>query len=141
MIILRHPEQLSIRHENIATEILLASLSPLLIDRFQALGTEDELDSSLHGYIVIAEPGDDDKALQTETGCPVLSDWFGDFQFGDADFAPAFDCLDDHPTCFELTYSLNDDGFTVLIFVPKLNGVNEQILSLCRESARLSQLG
>jgi hypothetical protein len=32
-------------------------------------------------------------------------------------------------------FTLNDDGFTMLLIVPKLSGVDSQLLKMCQENA------
>jgi hypothetical protein len=134
MIVLRDPAQLSAHYDRSTTAILIASLSMLLQQRFRDMSGEEVYDPDCHGYIVIAEPGDEVKALEEETGCPIFSDWFGDSHYPeDVDFAPSFEYLDDTPLCYEMVFIINDGGFAVLLFVPKLTGIDTQLLSLCRE--------
>ncbi|MDD2760525.1 MAG: hypothetical protein PHH11_09575 [Methylomonas sp.] len=137
MIVLRHPNQLSAAHVNFMTTIIIASLSGLLQQRFAHLGEGVVYDPDEHGYMVLVEPGDDVKALETATGCPILSDWFGDSHYGDSDYAPSCEWLDEYPLCFEMGFVLNDSGTVLLLIVPKLIGVDGELLSMCRENAEL----
>lgn len=136
MIVLRDPAQLSAPYPQFKTELLIASLSALLQQCFQNLGEDGVYDPEIHGYIVVAEPGDAVSALEAETGCPLLGDWFGDSRYGDDDYAPSFDYLAEHPLCYEMNYITNDDGYTVLLIVPKLPGIDPQLFSLCRENSQ-----
>lgn len=135
MIVLRDPAQLSAHYDRSTTAILIASLSTLLHQRFQDMSGEEVYDLDCHGYIVITEPGDEVKALEEETGCPIFTDWFGDTHYPDdgSDFAPSIEYLDNTPLCYEMVIIINDGGFAVLLFVPKLTGIDAQLLSLCRE--------
>lgn len=125
MIVLRDPTQLP-------NHPIIACLSTLLQQRFRDLCGDETYDPDSHGYIVIAEPGDEVKALEEETGCPIFSDWFGDSHYPDADFTPSFEYLDDTPLCFEMVFIINDGGFAVLLFVPKMSGVNADLLKMCQ---------
>lgn len=125
MIVLRDPDQLP-------DHPIIACLSTLLEQRFRDLSGDEVYDPDSHGYIVIAEPGDEVKALEEETGCPIFSDWFGDSHYPDADFTPSFEYLDDSPLCYEMVFIINDGGFAVLLFVPKLTGIDADLLNMCR---------
>lgn len=130
MIVLRDPAQLSAY----SVHPIIVCLSTLLEQRFRDLSGDEVYDPNCHGYIVIAEPGDEVKALEEETGCPIFSDWFGDSHYPDADFTPSFEYLDDTPLCYEMVFIINDGGFAVLLFVPKLTGIDADLLNMCREN-------
>lgn len=138
MITLRDPAQLSAHYDQLGTAILISSLSTLLKQRFLDMSGEEVYDPDCHGYIVIAEPGDDVKALEEMTGCPIFTDWFGDSHYPDDGAAFALPCeyLDDMLLCYEMVYIINDGGFAVLLFIPKLTGIDPQLLSLCREHSQ-----
>jgi hypothetical protein len=110
---------------------IITCLSTMLEQRFRDMSGDEVYDPDCHGYIVIAEPGDEVSALEEETGCPIFSDWFGDSHYPDADFTPAFEYLDDTPLCYEMVFILNDGGFAVLLFVPKMTGINANLLKMC----------
>ncbi len=129
MIVLKDPAQLS------GNQPIISCLSTLLQRRFHDLSGEEIYDPACHGYIVIAEPGDDVKALEEETGCPIFSDWFGESHYPDDDFTQSFEYLDDTPLCYEMVFILNDSGFAILVFVPKLTGIDADLLNMCRENA------
>lgn len=141
MIVLRDAKQLTQGRERQPTAVssthalLIAVLADVLQQHFQALSEDGNYDPDAHGYIVIAEPGDSVTTLETETGCPILTDWFHDSRYGDDDFAPAFEWLDEQLCCYEMGYTLNDNGFTVLLIVPKLTGIDAQLLAMCRKNA------
>ena len=120
MIVLRDSGQLA------TDQPIVVCLSKALEQRFQDMGDD--------GYIVIAEPGDTVEALEAETGCPIFTDWFGGSRYPDPDFAPPFEYLDDSLLYYELVYILNDGGFAVLLLVPKLTGIDAELLSMCQEN-------
>ena len=136
MIVLRDPGQLSADYEPFKTKILITCLSALLQQCFRDMSDDGVYDPEVHGYIVIAEPGDAVSALEAETGCPVLGDWFGDSHYGDDDYAPSFDYLADHLLCYEMVYITNDDSYTVLLIVPKLLGMDAQLFGVCRKNGQ-----
>jgi hypothetical protein len=134
MIVLRDPAQLTAHYDQFNTALLITSLSPLLALRFQQMSDGTVYDPEEHGYIVIAEPGDDMAALEDES-CPIFSDWFGDFRYPDSGFAPSWECGFEHPLCWELVFIANDSGFGILVFVPKQSGIDQRLISLCQEYA------
>jgi len=134
MIVLKDPAQLAVHYDQLVSALLMASLSTVLAQRFQHMSDGEVYDPEEHGYMVIAEPGDDMKALEEDT-CPIFSDWFGDSHYPDAGFAPSFEYAAEYPLCYELVFITNDSGYAILVFVPKLTGIDEQLLSLCREYA------
>ena len=136
MIVLRHPDQLAAHCDQLKTELLIVSLSLVLQQCFRDLSGEETYDPNVHGTIVVAERGDNATLIEKETGCPILSDWFGDSHYGNDDFAPSYDHIEAHLLCYELGFITNDEGYTVLIIVPKLNGIDTSLLKLCREYAQ-----
>jgi hypothetical protein len=137
MMVLRDPAQLAAPYDRFVSALLMTSLSSILQQRFRDMSEDGVYDPEAHGYMVIAEPGDDMKALEEKT-CPIFSDWFGDSSYPDAGFAPSFEYLAEYPLCYEMVFIANDSGFAILVFVPKLTGIDAQLLSLCRDYAEPS---
>jgi hypothetical protein len=137
MKVLRDPKQLTQQRESksTTTAFIVTVLADSIKQHFQALGELDNYDAEQHGYIVIVEPNDTIALLEQETGCPILTDWFQDSRYGDEDFAPAYEWLDEQAFCYVMGFTLNDDGFTMLLIVPKLSGVDSQLLKMCQENA------
>lgn len=144
MIVLRDPKQLTQQSDSqntvasISKALIFTVLADSLEQHFQALSEPDNYDSQQHGYIVIAEPNDTVALLEKETGCPIFSDWFQDSHYGDEDFAPAYEWLDDQLFCYVMGFTLNDNGFTVLLIIPKLSGVDGQLLKMCQENTGIN---
>ncbi|MGZ5049961.1 MAG: hypothetical protein ACXWF8_07945 [Methylobacter sp.] len=78
MILLRDPVQLTASYDHPIPALLMASLSTVLQQCFRDMSEDGFYDPDEHGYIVIAEPGDDPKTLDEGTGCPIFGDWFGE---------------------------------------------------------------
>ena len=125
MLVLREPEE--------AKRITDTAIRSLVEARFMQLASDAWYDWQRHGYIIVLEPGDSTEGLEQESGCPVLHDVFDQFAFGDPDFQPAAEVLEEHQNCFELGFVLNDDGFTIVIFVPKDDGIDTELLAMCAE--------
>ena len=98
--------------------------------RFTEILDGEEYDGDI-GYFIVVEPGDTGTTLEAEIKTAVVHDPHEDVHFGQKDFAPTFEALDDHGFCFEIVYILNDSGFGVEIFVPKTEGIDAELLAMC----------
>jgi len=114
VIVLKDPAQLPLYQQPI-----VASLLEALVQRFQDLSGDEGYDPHCHGYIIIAEPGDGVKALEDYTYCSISS----------------FEYIYDDPLYYEMVFILNDGGSAVLVFVPKAEGMDAELLNLCRDCA------
>lgn len=127
MLVLRDPALTSqIRNPQIRA---LASL------RFAQVCNGEPYDYNQHGYMVVVEPGDTVEQLEQETGCGITRDVFDETRYGEADFAPSFEILEEHDACYEMHFSLNDDGFGITLFIPKAEGIPGDLLALCSQYA------
>ena len=100
--------------------------------RFTEILAGEPYDYDRHGYMIAVEAGDTAEALEEESGCRILRNFFDDARFGDPDFSPSFEALEEHAGCFEMVFILNDEGFGVAIFVPKADGIDAELSALCR---------
>lgn len=87
------------------------------------------------GYMIVVEAGDSVESMEKETSCPILRNLFDDARFGDPDYAPSFEALEEHASCYEMLFILNDDGYGIDIFIPKQEGVDTELLAMCAEYA------
>ena len=66
---------------------------------------------------------------------PILTDLFGEAHFGDPEFSPAAEVIEEHRSCYELVFIFTDDGYGIEIFVPKVHGVDPELLAMCAQFA------
>jgi len=92
----------------------------------------EQLDSDMTVSIFIIEPDDAVDTVEELSGCPILSDVFGDCRFPDPDFSPACEVLEDHGAFYVMLFVFGDDG--VEIIIPKL-GADSLLLSMCSQFA------
>ena len=136
MIVLRDPATTS--------QITDPYISGLVTLRFRQILAGEPYDYDRHGYMVVVEPGDTVEQLEQEIGLPILHGLFDDAPFGDDDFTPCFDILEEHTyensnaeqhRIYELVFIRNDDGFATTLFVPACEGIPGDLLAMCRSFA------
>ena len=52
-------------------------------------------------------------------GFSIRVNRFDGCRYGDADFLPSWEVIEEHKFWYEVVYVLGDDGFGIVIFVPK----------------------
>ena len=87
-------------------------------------------DAGLATFVVV-EPGDPLDSIDAQLGFPILTNRFDGARYGELGFAPSFEVAEDHGRFFEVVFVLADYGDGVLVFIPKHDGVNPQLLNLC----------
>jgi hypothetical protein len=104
----------------------------LLARRLDELCQGEPYDPDRHGSFLIVEAGDSVAAIEAAGGCWIASSLFGDAHYGDADFAPCHEVLEEHPACFELVFVFGDTATAIIVpkFVP---GIDPVLLNYCRE--------
>jgi len=102
----------------------------LIQQRIEELGS----DAGLATFIVLAKD-EGPEALEEQLGFSVLADRVNGRRFGEPGFCPAFESVESHPGCFELVFVLADYGDGVLVFIPKHDGLDPRLSSLCETYA------
>ena len=103
----------------------------LMERRFSQILDGEPYDPDRHGEWILVEPGDGGDALEEQSGCPVMSNPYAEVRFGDPEFVPVCEVLEEHAGCYEMVFILNDDGFGVTFFIPKSPGIDAELLSMC----------
>ena len=127
MLILRDPA--------LTKYIADSDIRNLVERRFDEILAGEAYDYDRHGYMIVVEANDSVKALEKETGCGILHNFFDDARFGDPEFTPSFEALEEHASCYEMVFILNDDGFGIDIYIPKQPGIDADLLAMCAEYA------
>jgi len=60
---------------------------------------------------------------------------FDGSRYGESDFTPSFEALEEHSHCFEMLFILSDNGFGIALFIPKHPGIDADLLAMCAEYA------
>ena len=107
----------------------------LVLQRITMLSQEAPYDPDVCGYFVVVEPGDDLIGLNRQLGFDVLANRFNGTHFGHPDFVPAWEILEEYVSCYEFVFILSDDGFGVVVFIPKDGDIPPGLLAMCRQYA------
>ena len=114
----------------------LRALSTSIDRRLKRLLTErcSQLGGAIAGEarFVIVQPGDSIEALEAELNFSVFQNPADGTRFGDPDFTPGWEWIEDHGHTFELVFILDDSGFAHVVLIENAQGVDPELLKLCR---------
>jgi len=119
--------------ESALTLDLDPKLLALLKARIEGLVTAEH-DLTECTEFVVVEPGDREEDLLREVGFSPLVEPIDGARFGSNGFRPYWDWLARHDGWYELVESFGG-GFAYVLFVQDAQGVDPQLLALCRRYA------
>jgi hypothetical protein len=119
MILIKHCSDLSIINHT-----LIKSLINLRLDQ---LGPEFRA--------ILVESGDSTGSLDIQCPFPLFSNSINDTVYGEEDFVPMTEIIEDHGFCYEMVFILSDDDPGTGVFVPNSSDINPTLLALCAEFA------
>jgi len=112
-----------------------ADLRDLLQLRIDQVSDGEEYDPDIHGQFFVVEPGDSAEDVEAVTACPLFHSLFNEARFPSPEFSPSWEVLEEHPCCYEMVFVFGDGDAGTVIFIPKTEGINPQLLNLCAEYA------
>ena len=131
MIVLRDPQSV--------VQVADSYICALVALRFTQVMAGEPYDDDRHGTMVVVEVGDTVEQLEQEISLPILHGLFDDLPFGDPDFTPCFEILEghqyEHHTIYEMVFISNDDGAATALFIAGTEGINADLLAMCRSFA------
>ncbi len=127
MLIIRNTEQ--------ASGIPHPEQRLLVLQRITQLSQEEPYEPDVCGYFMVVESGDDLRGLNGQLGFDIQTNRFDGKHFGDEGFMGMWEILEEHAGCYELVFILGDDGFGVVVLVPKTGEVDASLLAMCRQYA------
>jgi hypothetical protein len=80
------------------------------------------------------EPGDTIEQLEAATGLPIAHGWCSNARYPDSDFAPAWDVLQAHPSCYELVFVTSDSGYGIVLWIAN-DAADPVLLAMCAQYA------
>ena len=94
-------------------------LARLMTAHMERLSGYEDFDlGQLVNFIVMGR-GDTVIELEAALGFSVMTNRSNGCRYGDADFLPSWEVIEVHRYWYEVVYELGDDGFGIVIFVPK----------------------
>lgn len=99
------------------------------------LNGENSCDPEVLGYFLIVEPGDTLQAISAQLGFSILCNRWTGVSFGHAGFTPSWEVMDAHAHWYELVFVISDDGFGVVVFIAKTEGIDPDLLAMCARYA------
>jgi len=113
-----------------------AAMRMLIEQRFTALRADEAEDLC---YFIVMEEGDTAEHLAERLGFSILHSRLDPLRFDEPGFHRSWELLEEHPSCYEMVIVLSDDGVGVEILVPKLPGIDPDLMALCRRYATRAQ--
>ena len=107
------------------------AIRELVQQRINDLGGES-FDSNELGYFLVVESSDTLEALSAQLGFDMLRNRFTGIRFNDSGFTPSFEFIEEFPACYDMVFVLDDTGIGVEIFVPKEEGIDPDLIAMCR---------
>ncbi len=86
-------------------------------------------------HLVIIEVGDTGSSITDALGFSPLVNPLDGKRYGAEGFAFPFDYIEDHGGWFELISTVGNDGFAFVLFVRDREGVDPELLAMCRTHA------
>ena len=120
-----------VRDLSIIDQISNLQIRELVQQRVNDLGGES-FDSNELGYFLVVESSDTLEALSAQLGFDMLRNRFTGISFNATGFTPSFEFIEELPACYDIVFVLDDTGIGVEIFVPKEEGIDPDLIAMCR---------
>ena len=120
-----------VRDHSTIDQISNPAIRELVQQRINDLGGES-FDSNELGYFLVVESSDTLEALSAQLGFDMLRNRFTGIRFNATDFTPSFEFIEEFPACYDMVFVLDDTGIGVEIFVPKEEGIDPDLIAMCR---------
>jgi hypothetical protein len=120
-------------------EALSRALSSAIDDRLKQLLTlrRDQLGGDItdQAHFAIVQPADTASDLKKTIGFSIFRNPADGSRFGESDFAPGWEWVQDHGFTYELCFIMDDSGFGHVVIIPKERGVDPELINFCRQYA------
>ena len=111
---------LIIKDRDSASTVSDPAIRQMILQRIDAVASDEPFDSKLHGYFVVVE-GDTLQAINKQVGFDLL--------------AKPYEILEEYPSAYDLLYIVCDDGFGIEVFIPKAAGIDPDLMAMCQRFA------
>ena len=120
-----------VRDHSTIDQISNLQIRELVQQRINDLDGES-FDSNELGYFLVVESSDTLEALSAQLGFDMLRNRFTGIRFNATGFTPSFEFIEEFPACYDMVFVLDDTGIGVEIFVPKEEGIDPDLIAMCR---------
>ena len=111
-------------------------LKAILLGRLELLAEYlDDWDLADIANFIVVEPGDNIEAIEQELCISPFVNRVDGARYPDPAFEPSWEHCIARQGCFDLTFALSDAGLAHCLLVPDRDGVEPQLLELCRAFA------
>lgn len=110
------------------------ALAHVISQRFAQLSTYDDFTFDELAEFWLVEPGDTVETLEAAAQVPIAHGWCSDARYPDPDFAPSWEVLEAHATCFEMVFVTSDSGYATVLWILAA-GTDPTLLAMCAEHA------
>ncbi len=107
------------------------AIRDLVQQRINDLGGE-AFDTEAIGYFLVVEAGDTIEAINDQLCFDILCNRFTGIRFDTTGFTASFEFIEEFPSCFDMVFVLDDSGHGVELFVPKEEGIDTDLIAMCR---------
>ncbi len=112
-----------------------AELRQLLVKRVEQLNPYGADDIGELVHFLIVEPGDSIGAIEAELGFSPLVNFVDGSRYGDPDFTPSWEWIEQHGAWFEVVFVLSDNGFGCVLLVPTVSSKAGPLVDACAGAA------
>lgn len=112
------------------SNIINIPIRHFLKQRFLTIADGEDFDSDIHGYALIVEPGDKLEDLLAKPDSSIIK--------GLVESSPYVvppECVEEHPEFYDAVFVPGDGDYGITVIIPKLPGVDPDLLSICAEIA------
>jgi hypothetical protein len=107
------------------------AIKALVQQRINDIGRE-AFDSEDVGYFIVVEATDTIAAINAQVGFDILRNGFTGIRFDEPGYGRFFEFIEEFSSCYDMVIVISDDGFGVELFIPKIEGVDPDLLAMCR---------
>ena len=113
------------------------TIQKLVTLRFQQLAPEAPPATPCE--FIVVEGGEAVSEIELAAGFPILTGLFDDLAYTDPDFQPCSEILEEHRnehSCiYEMVFISSDDGAFTCLLIPDEEGIDADLLAMCRSWA------
>lgn len=79
----------------------------------------------------IVQPADTPADLERTIGFSIFCNPADGSRFGEPEWTPGWEWIEDHGFAYELCFIMDDSGFGHIVIVPTLQGIDPEVVRLC----------